>query len=57
MDVRDERFVDDGTILTAGGVTAGIDLALHVVERECSRGIVERVATEVEYETRETHPE
>jgi transcriptional regulator GlxA family with amidase domain len=33
-DVRpDARWVDDGDILTAGGVTSGIDLALHLLER------------------------
>ena len=52
VDVRDDRFVDDGTVLTAGGVTSGIDLALHVVEREFSPGIAEQVAAEIEYETR-----
>jgi transcriptional regulator GlxA family with amidase domain len=52
VDVRDDRFVDDGTILTAGGVTSGIDLALHVVERECSPGVAERVAEEIEYDAR-----
>jgi transcriptional regulator GlxA family with amidase domain len=30
----DARVVDDGEVLTAGGVTAAIDLALHVVRRE-----------------------
>lgn len=49
VDVRDDRFVDDGAVLTAGGVTAGIDLALHLVERECSSGVAERVAEEIEY--------
>jgi transcriptional regulator GlxA family with amidase domain len=51
VDVRDERFVDDGDVLTAGGVTAGIDLALHVVEREFSPEIAEQVAEEIEYES------
>jgi len=51
VEVRDERYVDDGTVLTAGGVTAGIDLALHIVERECSPGVAERVAEEIEYES------
>jgi transcriptional regulator GlxA family with amidase domain len=51
VDVRDDRYVDDGTILTAGGVTAGIDLSLHVVERECSPGVAERVAEEIEYDS------
>ena len=31
------RVVDDGDLITAGGVTSGIDLALHLVERECGR--------------------
>ncbi len=50
-DVRDDRFVDDGDVLTAGGVTSGIDLALHVVERECGADVAEKVAGEIEYET------
>jgi transcriptional regulator GlxA family with amidase domain len=34
IDVRaDERFVDDGNIVTAAGVSAGIDMALHLVGR------------------------
>ncbi|WP_336035382.1 DJ-1/PfpI family protein [Halobacterium yunchengense] len=49
VDVRDERYVDDGTVLTAGGVTAGIDLALHLLERECSPGVAERVSDEIEH--------
>lgn len=31
--VRGERFVDDGSIITAGGLTSGISAALHVVAR------------------------
>lgn len=50
VDVRDERFVDDGDVLTAGGITSGIDLALHVVERECSTEVARKVAEEIEYE-------
>jgi transcriptional regulator GlxA family with amidase domain len=30
---RDERFVDDGDVITAAGVSAGIDMALHLVAR------------------------
>ena len=44
------RFVDDGDIVTAGGVTAGLDLALHLVERFADAAIAERVAAEIEYE-------
>ena len=31
--VRGQRFVDNGSIITAGGLTSGISAALHVVER------------------------
>ena len=32
IDVRpDDRFVDDGDIITSSGVSAGIDMALHLV--------------------------
>ncbi len=34
IDVRgDDRFVDDGEVITAAGVSAGIDMALHLVAR------------------------
>jgi transcriptional regulator GlxA family with amidase domain len=34
IDVRgDDRFVDDGDVVTAAGVSAGIDMALHLVAR------------------------
>jgi transcriptional regulator GlxA family with amidase domain len=34
IDARpDDRFVDDGDIVTAAGVSAGIDMALHLVAR------------------------
>ena len=36
---RDDRFVDSGEIVTAAGVSAGIDMALHLVAR---LGSVER---------------
>lgn len=33
VEVRDERFVDAGEVITAAGVSAGIDMALHLVAR------------------------
>lgn len=50
--VVDARVVDDGDLLTAGGVTAGIDLAIHVVERAFGPDVADRVRTEMEYEPR-----
>jgi len=34
IEVRpDERFVDDGDVVTSAGISAGIDMALHLVHR------------------------
>jgi transcriptional regulator GlxA family with amidase domain len=43
------RVVDDGDVVTAGGVTSGIDLALLIVERQAGPDIARRVAHEIEY--------
>ncbi|MFC6753623.1 DJ-1/PfpI family protein, partial [Halorubrum tibetense] len=53
-EVVDARVVDDGDLLTAGGVTSGLDLALHVVEQEFGDAVAERVATVIEYDRRYT---
>lgn len=48
--VVDARVVDDGDVLTCGGVTSGIDLALWIVEREFGAELAGRVATQLEHE-------
>jgi transcriptional regulator GlxA family with amidase domain len=50
--VEGARFVDDGDIVTAGGVTSGLDLALHIVGKVAGSSVAERVAREIEYERR-----
>jgi transcriptional regulator GlxA family with amidase domain len=50
-DVRDARVVDTGDVLSAGGVTSGLDLAFHVVRREFGEDVAERVAQEMEYQS------
>jgi len=49
-DVVDARVVDDGDIVSAGGITSGIDLALYVVERDHGADLAEEIATVMEYE-------
>jgi cyclohexyl-isocyanide hydratase len=44
-----ERIVDEGNIVTAGGVTAGIDLGLHLVERFAGTEARARVAKQMDY--------
>jgi putative intracellular protease/amidase len=48
--VSDRRFVDNGKIVTAAGLSSGIDGALHVVERMLGKGNAERVALGIEYD-------
>ncbi len=50
--VVDDQVVDDGDVLTAGGVTAGLDLALWLLEREFGPDVSSAVETELEYERR-----
>lgn len=44
------RVVDDDDIVTAGGVTAGIDLGLHFAERFCGPKLASDVALALEYQ-------
>jgi len=44
------RFVEDGNIATAGGLTSGIDLALRVVERYYGRAAAEEAVYQLEYQ-------
>ena len=46
----DARVVDDGDVLTAAGVTSGLDLALWVVERDFGSEVANEVARELEYD-------
>jgi transcriptional regulator GlxA family with amidase domain len=50
--VIDARVVDDGDLMTAAGITSGIDLALHIVEQQAGAEIADKVADEIEYERR-----
>jgi transcriptional regulator GlxA family with amidase domain len=50
--VMNARVVDDGDLMTAAGITSGIDLALHIVEQEAGAEIADKVADEIEYERR-----
>jgi transcriptional regulator GlxA family with amidase domain len=46
---RGARFVDEGNVASSGGLSSGIDLALHVVERYYGREVAERTAYFMEY--------
>lgn len=44
------RFVEDGKLITSAGVSAGIDMALHLVGREVAPELAEAVQLGLEYD-------
>src|SRR5271170_109066 len=47
---RGARFVEDGNLASAGGLSSGIDLAFRVIERYYGREAAERTAYNTEYQ-------
>ena len=47
--VRDQRVVEDGSLVTSAGIAAGIDLALRVVARYHGKAIARATARHMEY--------
>jgi transcriptional regulator GlxA family with amidase domain len=51
---EEARFVDEGKIVTSAGVSAGIDMALHLVGRLESAEMAARIRRYIQYEPRPT---
>jgi transcriptional regulator GlxA family with amidase domain len=50
IDVRaEERVVDEGRLVTSAGVSAGIDMALHIVSRLFGNDVAAATARDMEY--------
>ena len=47
--LSDARFVDEGDIITSAGVSAGIDMALHVVARLYGEAVAAQTVRRMEY--------
>ncbi|MCP3922275.1 MAG: DJ-1/PfpI family protein [Desulfobacterales bacterium] len=47
--VKDQRFVDNGKILTSAGVAAGIDMSLYMVSRLYGEEMAVKIAKYIEY--------
>jgi len=43
------RWVDGGRIVTSAGISAGIDMSLHLVERLAGRALAERTARQMDF--------
>lgn len=49
--VVEARLVDDGRVLTGGGVSLGMDMTLHLIERTCGDAAASETARILEYAT------
>jgi transcriptional regulator GlxA family with amidase domain len=47
--VTDRRIVDEGQIVTAGGVASALDLGLYLVERFWGAEARQKIAAQMEY--------
>lgn len=50
---REPRWVDDGDVVTSAGITAGIDMTLHLVRRLLGAELAHRTARQMEFEWRD----
>lgn len=46
----DDRYVDTGDIITASGVSAGIDMALHLIRRLASEERARQIRRYIQYD-------
>jgi len=51
--VRDKKWVDEGAVISSGGISSGIDMALHLVARLEGLETARRTATRMEYRWQE----
>ena len=46
---KDRRWVDSGNIVTSAGISAGIDMSLHLIERLVGLDLAQRTARQMDY--------
>ena len=51
---EDVRWVDSGALVTSGGISSGIAMTLHLVERYVDRALAEATARQIDYVWTET---
>ncbi|NCT83893.1 MAG: DJ-1/PfpI family protein [Comamonadaceae bacterium] len=48
------RWVDEGSVVTSAGISAGMDMSLHLVQRLHGRELALRTARQMDYDWKET---
>jgi transcriptional regulator GlxA family with amidase domain len=47
---KNVRWVDEGSVVTAAGISAGIDMSLHLISRAANENLAIRTAKQMEFE-------
>ncbi|MCI0562054.1 MAG: DJ-1/PfpI family protein [Nitrososphaera sp.] len=47
--IEDTRWVDEGTVITSAGISAGLDMSLHIVARFVGKELAVRTARQMDY--------
>lgn len=50
--VRNSRYVDCGNVITSAGVSSGIDMAFHIVEKMFGKEVADETAKYIEFKRR-----
>ena len=48
--IENRRWVDDGDVVTSGGISAGIDMSLYLVSKLASPELAEKTARQMEFD-------
>ena len=48
--IENQRWVEAGNIVTSGGISAGIDMSLHLVSRLCGMALAEKTARQMDFD-------
>jgi transcriptional regulator GlxA family with amidase domain len=49
--IRNQRYVDQGKIITSAGISAGIDMSLYLVKRFFGESLASKTARQMDYKT------
>jgi transcriptional regulator GlxA family with amidase domain len=47
---KNKRWIDEGDIVTSAGISAGIDMSLHLVSKLYSKELAEKTAKQMEFD-------
>ncbi|MBO9483279.1 DJ-1/PfpI family protein [Salinisphaera sp. G21_0] len=48
--ISNVRWVDEGSVITSAGISAGIDMSLHIVSRLHSEVLAEKTARQMDFD-------